>query len=149
MGKDVVRVQIVPFDKKDFESCVNIFSSCIDDPRREISEYLENDSVRIFCAKEKGKVLGAVCVLLTADSADILDIATDENFKRQGIGRALCEYVFAFCEKHGVFSVLLEVRESNAPAIALYEKCGFEKIYVRKNYYTNPPENGLIYRREK
>ena len=42
--------------------------------------------------------------------------------------------------------IFLEVRESNTPAIALYESLGFEKIGVRKGYYDKPKEDAVIYR---
>ncbi|MBQ5323960.1 MAG: hypothetical protein J6J58_00770, partial [Oscillospiraceae bacterium] len=41
---------------------------------------------------------------------------------------------------------VLEVRESNNPAIKLYEKLGFEFLGARKNFYSNPKENALIYK---
>ena len=43
---------------------------------------------------------------------------------------------------------MLEVRQSNAPAIALYEQLGFEQVGLRPNYYRNPKENALILRKE-
>ena len=45
-----------------------------------------------------------------------------------------------------VQEIYLMVRASNAPAQKLYEKFGFEKIGVRKNYYYSPDEEALIYR---
>ena len=43
---------------------------------------------------------------------------------------------------------MLEVRVSNDPAIALYEKLGFQQVGRRKNYYRNPKEDALILRKE-
>ena len=48
----------------------------------------------------------------------------------------------------GSHCLTLEVRASNAPAIALYEKLGFAEIGRRKNYYRNPREDALILRKE-
>jgi ribosomal-protein-alanine N-acetyltransferase len=41
-------------------------------------------------------------------------------------------------------SIFLEVRESNSAAIALYEKFGFEKLSIRKNFYSFPDENAVV-----
>ena len=48
-------------------------------------------------------------------------------------------------EEENVEDITLEVRASNAPAIALYEAYGFQKEAVRKNYYSGPTEDALIY----
>jgi ribosomal-protein-alanine N-acetyltransferase len=48
------------------------------------------------------------------------------------------------CRRRGVERVLLEVRAGNAPAIALYEKFLFEKISLRKGYYRDPVEDGVV-----
>jgi len=51
-------------------------------------------------------------------------------------------------KKQGSQCLTLEVRASNMPAIALYEKLGFTQIGRRKNYYRNPKEDALILRKE-
>ena len=51
-------------------------------------------------------------------------------------------------KEKGVCGLMLEVRQSNAPAIALYEQLGFVQVGLRKNYYRNPKENALILRKE-
>ena len=141
-------MQIVPFEKEYFGKTSKMLESCIKDPDRELSEYIQNDSVFIYCAKDKDEILGVICILKTPDTVDILDIATDEKYKRQAVASSLIEFVFDICKKEEIFSLMLEVRESNTPAVNLYHKLGFEKISIRKNYYNNPTEDGMIYRRE-
>ena len=51
-------------------------------------------------------------------------------------------------KNRGSHALLLEVRASNAPAIALYEKLGFLQVGCRKNYYHNPREDALILRKD-
>ena len=51
-------------------------------------------------------------------------------------------------KNRGSHALMLEVRASNAPAIALYEKLGFRQVGCRKNYYRNPKEDALILRKE-
>ena len=49
-----------------------------------------------------------------------------------------------WCQKHDFAFLTLEVRESNAPAIALYSRFGFVRVGERKNYYSDPAENALL-----
>ena len=63
----------------------------------------------------------------------------------RGYGRLLMERLLREAEEENVEDITLEVRASNAPAIALYEAYGFQKEAVRKNYYSGPTEDALIY----
>jgi ribosomal-protein-alanine N-acetyltransferase len=56
----------------------------------------------------------------------------------------MLEAVFADAAKRGVRKVFLEVRQSNAPALALYEHIGFLRVGVRKNFYANPTEDACL-----
>ena len=143
----MVRVQIGFFEKADFDEAANALSFCVKDAKRELLEYMQNPSVVIFTAKENAFCAIAI-VMLTDDFADLIDIAVLQKERRRGIAEKLLLHIFDFCRQKGVLNLLLEVRESNAPAISLYEKCGFEKINVRKKYYSDPLEDAVIYRRE-
>jgi ribosomal-protein-alanine N-acetyltransferase len=48
--------------------------------------------------------------------------------------------------QQGVKQIFLEVRQSNLPARQLYEKCGFQSVGVRKNFYRFPQEDALVLR---
>lgn len=93
------------------------------------------------------EIAGFVTGAYTLDFADIYSIATSEKFRRKGIGEML---VKAFCESvpSEVTAVGLEVRESNSAAIALYEKCGFVRVGMRKNFYDMPREHAILYTKE-
>ena len=69
-------------------------------------------------------------------------------YRRQGIGEALVLRLVAELKSRGAYCLTLEVRDSNAPARALYEGLGFQEIGRRKNYYRNPREDALILRKE-
>ena len=55
-----------------------------------------------------------------------------------------CRTISAFEKYRHTAHIALEVRESNAPAIAIYEKNGFESVGIRKNFYSDPKENGIV-----
>lgn len=73
---------------------------------------------------------------------EILNLAVDPSERRRGIARRLLETEFERAET----SWFLEVRESNAAAIALYQACGFRPTGRRENYYNNPPEAAIVMR---
>ena len=62
-----------------------------------------------------------------------------------GIGRTAFAHSLARSRKTGINRALLEVRTGNAPAIALYEKCGFVRVGKRPRYYADTGEDALIY----
>lgn len=78
--------------------------------------------------------------------ADLYNIAVDPAAKRQGIGTILLLALIERLKRRKVESVWLEVRESNAEAIAFYERHGFTAEVTRRNFYTNPTENAVIMR---
>jgi ribosomal-protein-alanine N-acetyltransferase len=73
---------------------------------------------------------------------EILNLAVDPAARRKGVALRLLESELE--RREG--SWFLEVRESNAPAIALYESLGFRRVGVRKNYYNDPLEEGIVMR---
>lgn len=78
-----------------------------------------------------------------ADEVHIVDVATHPDARRQGAARALVRAAIRTGESRDARLVLLEVRESNAAAIALYRSLGFEAVYTRRDYYTAPRENAV------
>ena len=74
-----------------------------------------------------------------------MNIAVSHTHRRQGIARMLVQELIARLDA-GMLT--LEVRASNAPAIALYESLGFQQVGLRKNYYRKPKEDALILRKE-
>ena len=72
----------------------------------------------------------------------------DAGSRRRGIGFKLMEAMIDDCKDRNVQSIFLEVRESNAAAIAMYEQFGFIKISTRKKYYDSPVEDGLVMQKQ-
>ncbi|MBQ7088187.1 MAG: GNAT family N-acetyltransferase, partial [Clostridia bacterium] len=69
----------------------------------------------------------------------------DPDCRRGGIGSALLAAMIEAFRQEGGQSLFLEVRASNLPARSLYEKFGFTQIGIRRNYYQQPQEDGLVY----
>lgn len=81
----------------------------------------------------------------TPDEVEILNLAVSPEKRRQGHGRRILELLLQVVCKMGIPKVLLEVRRTNRPAIALYESCGFNRVGIRPHYYEDTKEDALIY----
>ncbi len=77
---------------------------------------------------------------------ELENIVVAPTARRQGLGKRLLDALLAAARRTNSTTVFLEVRESNAAARSLYEKAGFEQTGRRKSYYTNPPEDAVLYR---
>ena len=91
-----------------------------------------------------GTVLGYVGMMYVLDEGYISNVAVSPEYRRQGIADALIERLCIICRGLELSFVTLEVRAGNMPAIALYEKHGFHRVGLRRNYYERPREDALI-----
>jgi ribosomal-protein-alanine N-acetyltransferase len=82
-----------------------------------------------------GKLAAFAVTQVILDEATLFNIAVDPAYQRQGLGKALLEYLIEDLEKRDVFTLWLEVRASNVAARTLYESLGFNEATVRRNYY--------------
>lgn len=101
-----------------------------------------------FVAEEQGVVVGYVGSEAVLDSADMMNIAVDPEYRRKGIAQKLTEALMDHLKTKGIQFLMLEVRVSNLSAIALYEKLGFTVAGRRPRYYTNPREDAYVMRKE-
>ena len=95
-------------------------------------------------AEQDGEVQGYVGCQTVLDEGYITNVAVSPDFRRQGAARRLIAELIARAKEKGLAFVTLEVRKSNAPAIALYAGAGFAPVGTRKNFYSNPAENALL-----
>ena len=113
---------------------------------------IENSNNLCYCLSLNGKTIGYLIALLALDTADILNIGIDPDFKRQGYGATLLNHLIEELKKRNITEILLEVRAGNKSAIQFYKMQGFKEISVRKNYYTKNSkkqshrEDGIIMR---
>lgn len=95
-------------------------------------------------AEQDGEVQGYVGCQTVLDEGYITNVAVSPDFRRRGAARLLIAELIARAKERGLAFVTLEVRESNAPAIALYTGAGFAPVGKRKNFYSNPTENAVL-----
>ena len=123
---------------------------CFSNPwsERSVASELDNKLAFWLVAVEGERIAGYIGSQTVLDETDMMNVAVHPDFRRQGIAEALVNALVENLKEMGSHSLTLEVRASNAPAIALYEKLGFTEIGRRKNYYRNPREDALILRKE-
>lgn len=123
---------------------------CFSDPWSEnsVASELKNPLSLWLVALDGDAVAGYVGSQSVLGESDMMNIAVDPNYRRQGVAAALIEELVLQLKQNGNHCLTLEVRASNAPAVKLYEKLGFAQIGRRPNYYRNPKEDALILRKE-
>lgn len=89
----------------------------------------------------RNRLAGYIILLDSIDIYEVIKIAVSPNFRKRGLGKKLLGSVLKDLDKN----LMLEVRVSNQPAINLYESLGFKKINIRKGYYGDTGEDGIVY----
>lgn len=97
-----------------------------------------------FVVMEDARALAYGGMLCVADEGQITNIATAPDHRRQGLGARVLRALLAEARARGLSQISLEARESNAPAIALYEGLGFSVRGKRPRFYTSPTEAALV-----
>jgi ribosomal-protein-alanine N-acetyltransferase len=103
-----------------------------------VADYLDQD----FRVAIVGKSITGFIVLrnVAQDEREILNLAVAPDWRRQGVGRALLRAALEGFRG----AVFLEVRESNAAAIAFYKLNHFQEVSRRSEYYQSPLETGIV-----
>ncbi len=128
---------IIEVDGSFYEKIEKLEARCFKEPwNAEVISSLHSAFGHIACdVGDDGEVLGYIFYNIVFESAEILRLCVDDEFRRRGIGGRLID----FCKKNaalaGCTQIFLDVRSRNKPAIALYEKAGFVKISERRQYY--------------
>ncbi len=105
-------------------------------------------AIRVHVCERNREVVGVLQWRLVEPEAEILDLAVAQAHRRRGHAKFLLEQFLELAGKNGVREVFLEVRESNAAAIALYTNFGFSRSGRRPNYYNHPTEAALLLKRK-
>ena len=143
-------IHIVPMENHHVMQVAALEKQCFSEPWSEnsVASELNNPLSLWLVAVDDGDLAGYVGSQTVMDETDMMNIAVDVRYRRQGVAQALVEALAEQLKKAGSRCLTLEVRISNQPAIALYEKLGFAQVGKRPNYYRNPKEDALILRKE-
>lgn len=138
--------QIGNAEKRHLDALVELEHQCFSIPwtRGQLDAELPDAHHEFLVAEAGENVLGYVGMMHVLDEGYISNVAVAPAQRRQGIARALIKALLARAEALRLSFVTLEVRESNAPAIALYEGFGFRPVGRRKGYYDAPKEDAIL-----
>lgn len=138
---------ITKMSENDICEIAELEKMCFSEPWSEdsLKDELTNDTARFYVLRDKENLLGYIGANNVCGEVYITNVAVNENCRGKGYGKMLVNHLLKQSELEDALFVTLEVRESNENAIGLYENCGFKKIGERKNFYSKPTENGLIY----
>ena len=112
--------------------------------KKSFEDELKNPNAVYSVAIANGKGVGYIGGWIIQDQYDINNIAVLPQFRKQGIAKALLKQTIDFCAKKKLTQITLEVRQSNEPAKALYNKFGFIPVGIRKKYYSDTGEDAII-----
>lgn len=117
--------------------------------REYFEDELINDISFFFVMEEeiKREIVGFIIFWVIDEIAELHSIAIDGKYKKSGYASKLIYNMYDIIKKLKVNDIFLEVRASNRAAISLYEKMKFKMIDKRKNYYKNPIEDALVFKR--
>ena len=138
--------EIVPMDRGHVDQIAALEKACFSTPWSEtqLEDALYNDNACFIVAEDgEGGVLGYAGLTTVLDEGYINNIAVEEHARKHGVASALLDVFVRFAAVNLAF-LTLEVRKSNAPAIALYEKFGFQQAGIRKGFYSHPREDAVI-----
>ena len=127
------------WDEKDLEAISLLEKECFQDAWTfdELAMERLNPYCRCYLAEEGGQVCGYCCLFVLFETAEVHNIAVGQSYRKRGIARLLMQTMHEKAKSLGAEKCFLEVRESNLPAIALYQSFGYEKYGERKRYYAN------------
>lgn len=130
----------------DIVQLMEIEKACFSVPwsKESFEKELQNELAYYQCAEEGGKIIGYMGMWRILNEGHITNVAVLPEFRQRGTASMLIDKMIEICRCSEIQAMTLEVRESNYPAINLYEKFGFVSAGKRPNYYSKPAEDAII-----
>ncbi|MHB1930368.1 MAG: ribosomal protein S18-alanine N-acetyltransferase [Acidimicrobiales bacterium] len=147
LAADAGAVHLAPMRRRDLRSVLRIEGQVYPRPwtlTLYMSELNMRHSRHYVVARVDGQVVGYAGLLYAADEAHITTIAVDPECQRRRIGTRLLLHQARAAVAHGARHLTLEVRASNVAAQQLYRTFGFHAEGIRKNYYAEVHEDGIV-----
>lgn len=141
------RVQIEEFRAEHIQAVRELEVECFSDAWSEklLEDLLGSSFDKTWVLTEDKTICGYCNFRIIAGEGELMRIAVHGKCRGKGYGRILMEQLLDEAKINNISDITLEVRASNTAAIALYELYGFKKEATRKNYYSEPTEDALIY----
>lgn len=143
-GDDNMR--IVPMEARHAAQAAELERRCFSKPWSEqaLLDECENPNAVFLAAVEGDRLLGYCGMHFAAGECYMDNLAVSPERRREGIGEGLILALLKAAKERGGEFLSLEVRPSNAGAVALYKKLGFQVVGRRTGFYTAPREDALL-----
>lgn len=150
MPQSLLKPHLSSISPKLLDSLAAIDSSWNPTPwsRQVFQRELFNPAARVRGVFIKDKLVGYISSHIVLDEAHIVTLAIESTHQRLGLGCLLLSDMIRILSGEGVKTCTLYVRPSNTPALNLYKRFGFKVIGVRKHYYSDNGEDGVVMRCE-
>ena len=141
-------MKVHPMEEKDVDAVCALEEAAFSMPwkKKDFQDMIQNeDALYLVAEEENGEIIGCCGVRNIVGEGDISNVVVKEHFRNRGIGKKLLTALLEEAGKqYGISAFTLEVRKSNASAIALYQNLGFQQEGIRKNFYEKPIEDAII-----
>ena len=138
-------IEIADVHEEQLDEIEELEGRCFSVPwKREMLQSQLGEGHIFLAANTDGRVAGYVGMMTVLDEGYISNVAVAPEMRRRGIADTLLRELERRARKMELSFMTLEVRQSNAPAIALYEKHGFSRVGVRRGYYEQPREDAVL-----
>lgn len=139
-------MSLFPFGKEHLDEWEALEPLCFSDPwtRSQMEEIVGREGYISLALMLEGRLAGYACMYHILGDGNITNIAVHPEFRGRGFGGKLLDGLMEKAEGLGLARLMLEARESNAPAIALYASRGFERVGLRRGYYQKPSEDAIL-----
>lgn len=128
--------RIVPINGDDVSAVCEIESALIGKTSEsKIRDTIESSTLFYYVLKVDEKVVGFFECSIISPEAELFDIAISKEYQGKGYSKLLMNYFVDLCKQSNCNTIFLEVNSINNVAINLYQKYGFAKYSLRKNYY--------------
>ena len=143
-------VTIRPAEEGDLDDVAAIERAVFNDPwsRRSFVDLVDHRNVIFLAAVDGRAVVGYAIVLIAGEESELANLAVARLMQKQGVGKRLLSEALDAVRERGGQEMFLEVRESNAGAIALYTAEGFKAVGRRVRYYARPIEDAIVMKRD-
>lgn len=143
-------MRIKKIDKEQLAEIASMEQTVFSDAWSEkgLADTLSQPQAVLFGVWDADALTGYVILYYVLDECEIARIAVKQEARRKGAATELLRAVLQFCEENNIERLMLDVRESNLPALAFYKKNGFVQDGIRKRFYTDPVEDAILMSRK-
>ncbi len=140
-------IEILPLTPCHIPSIAELEQILFSDPWKAdaLTSFFSQPHAKGAVCLENGILKGYALTTLVVGEGEILRIGIHPNAQKKGLGTHLITFVLKEGSLQGAEDFFLEVREGNLAARSLYQKVGFSQMGLRKNYYSDPTENAILY----